>query len=296
MFTPPASPCPTPEAVFSKSQETHLPVPHSSSTHLSPPSSSPPTPAPTPSKAEFHQRPREVAKRRIGRRFRNAVILVPLVLIAITVTARIITHGPPPFLASLTSPHSWTSIFLPSIPCHEPHHHHQQDGSTSNLGKRSPQLPGVGDTTTTSSTRASTPTSVSPTVASVPTVPQSSPALPTPFPQAVNGIITKNFSSVSCMNFITEMAGAREFRSCRPFSLLLGSSDDFIAVSLVTFFVLGRSPYFEASRVWLSRKDARSFCPFTLGHNRRSFVLIEPSQLLFVFLATYTDGHFLSSV
>lgn len=228
MFTPPASPCPAPGAVFSKSQEAHHSEPTSSSTHLSPPSSSTPSPSPTPSKAEFHQRPREVAKRRIGRRFRNAVILVPLVLIAITATARLITHGPPPFLSSLTSPHSWTSSFLPSTPCHEPHHHH--DGATSNLGKRSPQLPGVGDTTSTSATRSSTP-AVSPTVASVPTVPQSSPALPTPFPQAVNGIITKNFSSVSCMNFITEMAGAREFRSCRPFSLLLGSSDDFIAVS-----------------------------------------------------------------
>lgn len=31
------------------------------------------------------------------------------------------------------------------------------------------------------------------------------------------------------MNFITEMAGAREFRSCRPFGLLLESSEDFIS-------------------------------------------------------------------
>lgn len=247
MFTPPASPNPTPEAVFSKSQGAHISKPTSSSTHLSPPSSSTPTSTLTQSKAEFRQRSREDAKRRIGRRFRNAVILVPLVLIAITVSARLITHGPPPFLSSLASPHSWTSTFLPSTPCHEPHHRHgQQADSTLNLGKRSPQLPGVGDTTSTSSTRTSTPAISSPTVASAPTVPQSSPVLPTPFPQAVNGIITKNFSSVSCMNFITDMAGAREFRSCRPFSLLLGSSDDFIAVSIVTFFVLDPCLSFEA--------------------------------------------------
>ncbi|KAJ3543592.1 hypothetical protein NMY22_g3086 [Coprinellus aureogranulatus] len=211
-----------------KSQERLDLKPTSSSTHLSPPSSSPPIQTPAPSKAEFHQRSREEAKRRIGRRFRNAVILVPLVLIAITLTARMITHGTPPFLSSISSPHSWTSTFLPSKPCHEPHHLHHA-GSTSSLGKRSPQLPGVGDTTSTSSTRAPTQTSSSPTIASVPTVPQSSPVLPTPFPQSVIGIITKNFSSVSCMNFLTDMANAREFRSCRPFSLLLGSSNDFIA-------------------------------------------------------------------
>ncbi|KAJ3512768.1 hypothetical protein NMY22_g15239 [Coprinellus aureogranulatus] len=236
MFTPPTSPRPTPEAVFAKSQERLDLKPTSSSTHLPPPSSSPPIQTPAPSKAEFHQRSREEAKRRIGRRFRNAVILVPLVLIAITLTARMITHGTPPFLSSISSPHSWTSTFLPSKPCHEPHHLHHA-GSTSSLGKRSPQLPGVGDTTSTSSTRAPTQTSSSPTVASIPTVPQSSPILPTPFPQSVIGIITKNFSSVSCMNFLTDMANAREFRSCRPFSLLLGSSNDFIARFLVWFDV-----------------------------------------------------------
>jgi hypothetical protein len=69
----------------------------------------------------------------------------------------------------------------------------------------------------------------------VPTVPTSPPVLPTPFPQPFSaGIPTENMS-ISCVNFFSNMTNSLSFRSCRPFSLLLQSSEDFVVVSRFSF-------------------------------------------------------------
>jgi hypothetical protein len=64
----------------------------------------------------------------------------------------------------------------------------------------------------------------------VPVVPSAPPTLPTPFPQPFDSGIAQNFSSITCSNFFANMTNAAPFRSCRPFSLLLGSSSQFINV------------------------------------------------------------------
>lgn len=214
MFTPPSSPRPKPGASFADEKP---PQPSQSSRYLSPP---PTTPTPTPSPKSSHQS-QEDGKRRTGRRFRIAVILVPIVLIAITVTARFISQGPPPVLSSLSTSWSWPHLFS-STPC-------EKQPERVVLDKREPSP----QTQPTSTTSSPAPTSSSlPTSTTVPTVPSTAPALPTPFPQSFDGVIAKNFSTVSCMNFFTNMINAQPFRSCRPFSLLLETSNDFVQVSV----------------------------------------------------------------
>lgn len=65
----------------------------------------------------------------------------------------------------------------------------------------------------------------------VPTVPPSPPVLPSPFPQPFSAGIPTDDMSVSCANFFSNMTNSLSFWSCRPFSLLLQSSDDFVNVS-----------------------------------------------------------------
>ncbi|KAJ2915497.1 hypothetical protein MD484_g4892, partial [Candolleomyces efflorescens] len=212
MFTPPSSPQPKPGASFAEEKP---PQPSQSPRYLSPPPTTP-TPSPKPS-PKSSQSPQEDAKRRTGRRFRNAVILVPIVLITITLTARFLSQGPPPVLASLSNSWSWPRLF-PNTPCAK-----QPERVVLDKREPSPQ------TQPTSTTSSPAPTSSSlPTSTTVPTVPSAAPALPTPFPQSFDGVIAKNFSTVSCLNFFTSMINAQPFRSCRPFSLLLETSNDFV--------------------------------------------------------------------
>lgn len=62
----------------------------------------------------------------------------------------------------------------------------------------------------------------------IPTIPSTAPILPTPFPQALDSGLSQNFSSSSCSSFFANMTSDASFRTCRPFSLLLGSSAAFI--------------------------------------------------------------------
>ena len=156
------------------------------------------------------------AKRNLGRRFRCAVILVPLVVVILTVCARF-------------SPSRVTQESFRLLSC-------LGGGSSSKAYKRSPE-PQLFDST--SQTVSSTTTSVSAASSSsripiasqsVPVIPSAPPTLPTPFPQPFDGSISQNFSSMTCSNFFANMTNATPFRSCRPFSLLLGSSSQFINV------------------------------------------------------------------
>lgn len=220
MFTPPPSPNPPPVSTFASIQD--------SPTKLSPTSLAPPKYPlhPTlPASAPLHPS-KEDDKRRTGRLFRHAVIFVPIIVIAITAAAQYLAHGPPSFITSFDLPRTLSNAFS-STPCHGKSP--SPDGSRL-LAKRepSPQLVGA--------TGSSTPGAASTTIPStanqpIPTVPAAPPILPTPFPQPFDGLITNNFSSVSCMNFIKEMTSARAFRACRPLSLLHQNSGDFVSVS-----------------------------------------------------------------
>jgi hypothetical protein len=65
----------------------------------------------------------------------------------------------------------------------------------------------------------------------VPTVPPSPPVIPSPFPQPFSAGIPTDGMTVSCVNFFSNMTNSLSFWSCRPFSLLMQSSDDFVNVS-----------------------------------------------------------------
>ncbi|KAF7301647.1 hypothetical protein MIND_00730200 [Mycena indigotica] len=130
------------------------------------------------------------AKQRTGRRIRWTVVLVPLALILITSSTRYLTHFE---ISSL---------------------HKRADFAT---------LPSSAMSTVPTPTQTDPPTRQ--TVPAVPT----SPTLPAPFPQPFDSSLSQNFSSLSCFNFFQNMTSAAPFRSCRAFSLLLQSSNSFVA-------------------------------------------------------------------
>ncbi|KAH6906722.1 hypothetical protein BKA70DRAFT_396591 [Coprinopsis sp. MPI-PUGE-AT-0042] len=169
-------------------------------------------------------------KKATGRRFRFMVLLVPVVLIAITLTARLLTaeeHSSYDF-SSLSD-----SLWQHSLSGGELRLQH------SSLHKRNPdpQAPGIAiDSSAASSGTSGRPTGTAsnPSASSqanqvTPTVPDTPPVLPTPFVQPFDGSLPQNFSSPTCLNFFTNMTNSRPFRSCRPFSLLLQTSDEFIS-------------------------------------------------------------------
>jgi len=161
------------------------------------------------------------AKKRTGRQFRWAVVIVPLVLMAITISARLLSSVTP---FSPPSPVSWHGLIA--------------DGSNRRSHRRhplpEPQLQQSASSSSSSSTSTSAPTSSTGIANQItPTVPSSPPPLPTPFPQPFDGSLAQNFSSLPCFNFFGNMTNTQPFRACRPFSLLLQSSDSFINVSTV---------------------------------------------------------------
>ncbi|KAJ7029217.1 hypothetical protein C8F04DRAFT_1265095 [Mycena alexandri] len=215
MFTPPPSPGPPPKGL----QDGILSAPDAAS-------------AP-------HPMSPTTLKRRIGRRTKWTVILVPLALILVAASSRYITH-PAAFDMFSEPPLNWETLPDPASGW-KPHKRHPLPapaaavssapsgsvlGSGVVLGSVAanslPALTGAASTPTAAATEP--PTSQQ----TVPTVPSSAPPLPTPFPQPFDSSLSQNFSSVSCFNFFTNMTNTPAFRSCRPFSMLLQSSDAFI--------------------------------------------------------------------
>jgi hypothetical protein len=162
-------------------------------------------------------------KRRTGRRFLWAVFLVPFIVIAFTV------YGDYPISLMRKS----TRVFSP------PPSWYGLTSHQSNLKwKREPKPQTTVSNSSPSSASAASPastTSSSVPVASqaLPTIPSSPLSLPTPFPQAFDGIITQNFTTSSCLNFFNNMTTSLNFRSCRPFSFLSSTSSTFISVSFL---------------------------------------------------------------
>ena len=196
MFTPPPSPQPSRTDGFDHSLP--IPMPSSELYNL---------------EKFCDSRNSDDTKRRTGRRFLWAVILVPFIVIAFTLYS-----GFP------------TSLMRKSAPVFS-HPSWYELGSDQSKWKREPKpqttLPpsSASSTSPTSTTSSSVPQIL-------PTIP-SSPSVPTPFPQAFDGIITQNFTSSSCLNFFNNMTASMNFRSCRPFSFLSSTSSTFISVSFL---------------------------------------------------------------
>ncbi|KAJ7185698.1 hypothetical protein C8R46DRAFT_937293 [Mycena filopes] len=209
MFTPPPSPGPPPKGLYDGILS-----------------------APDPASATHPMSPTAL-KRRIGRRTKWTVILVPIALLLVAASTRYITH---PAAFDMFSEPSLNWETLPDAapgwrplkrhPLPEPAAALLDAPSASLLGSVSAKslaaLTGAASTPAPGATQA--PTSQQ----TVPTVPAAAPPLPTPFPQPFDSSLSQNFSSVSCFNFFTNMTNTVAFRSCRPFSMLLQSSDAFI--------------------------------------------------------------------
>jgi len=193
MFTPPPSPLP-PKTVLS-------PEPEEEDDENFKPDSYAPRQSPT------------AAKRETARRTKWAVVMLPLALILITLSSRYFTR---PRTLDLKSS-NFAALDWQNWGSHrETHHRHRRATST----------PVVAATSAAAPSPATSGSSVSQTL---PTIPSTPPTLPTPFPQAFDTSLTRNFSTQSCYNFFANMTSTAAFRSCRPFSLLLQSSEAFIS-------------------------------------------------------------------
>jgi hypothetical protein len=212
MFTPPPSPAAT-ATMAPRSPPTSSPASPSSSTHLQVPS----VKGKEPAKGDQHRA--EAGKRRTGRRYRFLAVSIPLAAIALTLCATYLLQSTA--ASGLHLPSSWDSWIddlSPRLP----------------LFRRSPEPePQAGTPTTngapTATTGGAASTSNTPVANQpIPTVPSAPPTLPTPFPQSFDGSLSQNFSSPSCTSFFSNMTSSRDFRTCRPFSLLLQTSSGFI--------------------------------------------------------------------
>ncbi|KAM6503503.1 hypothetical protein JOM56_000446 [Amanita muscaria] len=189
------------------------------------------------SHSQLHEDP-EQQKKAVGRQTKWSILLVPFVLIAITASTRYFTH---PAVFDL-----FTSGFSSTVNVAALHKRHgggdlrrrddawQSDsssglaptasGGAGNSGGSSGTV--TGSASATPSTAPST--TSSPTSQPLPTILSNPPTLPTPFPQPFSAGIPTDNMSIGCLNFFNAMANAVSFRQCRPFSLLLQSSDEFI--------------------------------------------------------------------
>jgi len=170
---------------------------------------------------EKHQPPslRGVRKRFSRKLSWTSYILAPLVLISLALSTRHFSH---PRALDVLHDNDWNVL------------------SDWSLHRRHPQDEG-GPTISGSATETSVPASIFPSASStatptggqeVPTIPSQA-ILPTPFPQPWDSDIGQSYDSVSCFNYIANMTAAAEFRTCRPFSLLMSSSS---ALTKVRFY------------------------------------------------------------
>ncbi|PCH35402.1 hypothetical protein WOLCODRAFT_139891 [Wolfiporia cocos MD-104 SS10] len=216
-----------------------------------------PLPSPAPSspcmvptfKREKEQLHRLMKKRRTTHA-RWSILAVPFVLALITLSTRYLSH--PAVLDFLSHEHysvnSWQALAASLTDWHaEAHGRHEKrasygssqemveisstDSFTLVSTSATPASESASSSTSASSTSlvSTSPTSSSsPGDTTVPTIPASSPVLPTPFPQPFDTTLSPNFSTQSCYTFFQNMTQTESFRDCRPFSLLVAQSTAFI--------------------------------------------------------------------
>ncbi|OCH84511.1 hypothetical protein OBBRIDRAFT_741478 [Obba rivulosa] len=218
-----------------------------------------PSPPPAACAQDLHVRSVE-AKKRTARRTRWTILLVPAALILIAASTRYLSH---PVALDVLVPdyaaedwQTWAATLTDWRP-HKRHPSPQGSGEEPITGPIS--FPsGISDAGSSLSTGSlstvlsldpsatsttSTPMVSAPSSAAAPTIPQTPPVLPTPFPQALDTTLSQNFSSVGCQNFFVNMTQTGPFLTCRPFSLLLQESSAFINaqtnISLLNTIVWG---------------------------------------------------------
>ncbi|KAI0370547.1 hypothetical protein BV20DRAFT_1035778 [Pilatotrama ljubarskyi] len=180
-------------------------------------------------------------KKRIARRTKWAVFLVPLVLALIGLSTRYLTH--PAAFDALRPRSSWRNV-ADSVTDWRPHKRHAapdpapaDTAQATTIGSAKP--------TGSSLSLASSASEAAPTAVdtSKTTVPSAPPVLPTPFPQPFDQSLSTNFTTVACQAFFTNMTQTAPFRECRPFSLLVSDSSAFITsqrnVSLLNNIIWG---------------------------------------------------------
>lgn len=183
-------------------------------------------------------------KRKTARRTRWTILLIPLALVIITLSTRYISH---PALFDVLSPEYSSGIWhelldwRPHDDIHAPHLRRAPEPAPQGLSAEPTStvisFPGQStqsgsSTSVSSSASASVSASSTPSTTSasstIPTIPATPPVLPTPFPQPFSSLGSSNFATESCYIFFQNMSDTDPFRTCRPFSLLVQSSADFI--------------------------------------------------------------------
>ncbi|KAJ6558068.1 hypothetical protein B0H19DRAFT_1149792 [Mycena capillaripes] len=203
MFTPPPSPGPPP-----KDLKDALSVPDAISGSAAHPMSP------------------DSLKRRIGRRTKWTVVLVPIALIFITASTRYLTH--PAAFDMFSEPSLNWETLSDRASDWTPHKRHPLAAPDIGSVSTAPSASASFASLTGSGSAAPAATDVPISAQTVPTIPSSPPTLPTPFPQPFDSDLSQNFSSSSCFTFFSNMTNTPAFRSCRPFSMLLQASDAFI--------------------------------------------------------------------
>lgn len=190
---------------------------------------------------DVHQ-PDHVEKRAVRRRLRWLAFLFPAVCILATLSIQ--QHGcdglsfSGNFFTGLGGQSSaipaWTEALPPAttLAVDPRFSKRQEDNSTSTSSNSSSTSGSPPAETNLPNPLDETPSATVPVTAQpLPTVPNN-PVLPTPFPQAFDSSITQAFKSDSCFNFFSNMTSSAAFRTCRPFSLLLQTSNTFLSVSI----------------------------------------------------------------
>ncbi|KAJ3897925.1 hypothetical protein F5879DRAFT_679935 [Lentinula edodes] len=217
-----------------------------------------------PQRRDFEFQSSSEAKRRIGRRIKWTAIAIPAVLILVTLANHCFSEllGMVWWVNDETlEAHDGQNWLTPDTPnvimdvLHPSHIHHnhvfqpldnrrKEDTMNEGIFRRqentdisvsvatgtataSELVTPTSTAVSSTSGSATTTTSIPATSQTLPTIPDSAPVLPTPFPQPWDSSITQNFSTQSCYNFFLNMTNSDDFRSCRPFGLLQNTSDDF---------------------------------------------------------------------
>ncbi|KAH9899203.1 hypothetical protein C8Q73DRAFT_310243 [Cubamyces lactineus] len=163
-------------------------------------------------------------KKRIARRTRLTVFLVPLVLVLVGLSTRYLTRRAT--LDAFQPPPSWQD-WAESAKQWRVHKRNPGASNVASVTTVDGKKP-TGTALTLASTDSAEPTATNLGTATVPSTP---PVLPTPFPQAFDSTLSTDFETVGCQAFFTNMTQTSAFLKCRPFSLLVKDSNAFIQQS-----------------------------------------------------------------